>query len=301
MSITPFFHKTTFWSINNEYDMKKTGIEGVNVVKKAIIPAAGYGTRGLPITKVLPKEMFPVGLKPAIHYVVEEAIESGIEQILMIVSKKKNMIVDYFDESLELEAFLERENKHHLIDILPVPSIPIHYIRQPYAKGLGDAIRLGKYFIGDDPFAVLLPDDIMLSNKEPALKQLVNQYNKFKKSIIGIKEVEESKLKHYGVISGEEKGKGLFKLDDIVEKPSKNAPSNYAVIGRYVFSPAIISLLDDKQAPIGGELQLTDVIKDLLSQEECFGKVVEGERFDIGIYEEYLNLINIIQQVKNIK
>ncbi len=271
------------------------------MVKKAIIPAAGYGTRGLPITKVLPKEMFPVGLKPAIHYVVEEAIESGIEQILMIVSKKKNMIVDYFDESLELETFLERENKHHLIDILPVPSIPIHYIRQPYAKGLGDAIRLGKYFIGDEPFAVLLPDDILLSNKEPALKQLVNQYNKFKKSIIGIKEVEESKLKHYGVISGEAKGEELFKLDDIVEKPSKNAPSNYAVIGRYVFSPAILSLLDKQQPSVGEELQLTDAIKDLLSQEECFGKVVEGKRFDIGIYEEYLNLVNTIQQAKNKK
>ena len=279
--------------------MIKIGNGWIDLVKKAIIPAAGYGTRGLPITKVLPKEMFPVGLKPAIHYVLEEAIESGIEQILIIVSKKKNMIVDYFDKSLEHEAFLKKVNKHHLINIIEVPSVPIHYIRQPYAKGLGDAIRLGKSFIGNEPFAVLLPDDIFLSDNEPALKQLVNQYNKFKKSIIGIKEVEESKLKHYGVISGGKKGKELFKIDDIVEKPSENAPSNYAVIGRYVFSPLILSILDDKQPLLDGELQLTDAIKDLLSQEECFGKVVEGERFDIGIYEEYLNLINTIQQAKN--
>ena len=140
-----------------EYDKKTAGIEGFTMVKKAIIPAAGYGTRGLPITKVIPKEMFPIGLKPAIHYVVEEAIESGIEQILMIVSKRKNIIVDYFDESLELEAFLKRENKQHLIEIVPVPTFPIHYIRQSYAKGLGDAIRLGKAFIGDEPFAVYCP------------------------------------------------------------------------------------------------------------------------------------------------
>ncbi|WP_404449349.1 UTP--glucose-1-phosphate uridylyltransferase [Sutcliffiella horikoshii] len=271
------------------------------MVKKAIIPAAGYGTRGLPITKVLPKEMFPIGLKPAIHYVVEEAIESGIEQILMIVSRKKNMIVDYFDDSLELEAFLERENKHHLIEIVPIPSVPIHYIRQPYAKGLGDAIRVGKSFIGDEPFAVLLPDDIMISEKEPALKQLINQFNKYGKTVIGIKEVEESKLKNYGVISGKVEGKGLFKLEDIVEKPSKNAPSNYAVIGRYVFTPEILSILDDKQQPAGGELQLTDAIKDLLSKEDCFGKVVDGERFDIGIYEEYLNLVNTIEQARKRK
>ncbi|KMJ58693.1 UTP--glucose-1-phosphate uridylyltransferase [Bacillus sp. LL01] len=266
------------------------------MVKKAIIPAAGYGTRGLPITKVLPKEMFPIDLKPAIHYVVEEAIESGIEQILMIVSKKKNMIVDYFDESLELEAFLERENKHHLIEIVPVPSVPIHYIRQPYAKGLGDAIRIGKSFIGDEPFAVLLPDDIMISEKEPALKQLINQYNKFGKTVIGIKEVEESKLKHYGVISGEPKSNGVFKLNNIVEKPSENAPSNFAVIGRYIFTPEILTILNYKQAPAGGELQLTDAIKDLLSQEECYGKVVNSERFDIGINEEYIKLINEIER-----
>ncbi|MGD6775890.1 UTP--glucose-1-phosphate uridylyltransferase [Sutcliffiella horikoshii] len=262
------------------------------MVKKAIIPAAGYGTRGLPITKVLPKEMFPIGLKPAIHYVVEEAIESGIEQILMIVSKRKNMIVDYFDESLELEAFLERENKQHLIPIVPVPTIPIHYIRQPYAKGLGDAIRLGKSFIGDEPFAVLLPDDIMLSNKEPALKQLVDQFKKYKKTIIGIKEVEESKLKHYGVISGEEISKGLFKLNNIVEKPSNNAPSNFAVTGRYIFTPEILSILELINASEKGELQLTDAIRDMIFREVCYGKVVNSRRFDIGLNQDYVNLIN---------
>lgn len=267
------------------------------MVKKAIIPAAGYGTRGLPITKVIPKEMFPIGLKPAIHYVVEEAIESGIEQILMIVSKRKNIIVDYFDESLELEAFLERENKQHLIEIVPVPTFPIHYIRQPYAKGLGGAIRLGKAFIGNEPFAVLLPDDIMLSEKEPALKQLIDQFNTYKKTIIGVKEVEESKLKHYGVISGEEVSKGIFKIDNIVEKPSETAPSNLAVTGRYIFTPEILSILDLKKAPAEGELQLTDAIKELLFREECYGKVVNSRRFDIGLHGDYVKLINEFSRI----
>ncbi|TYS65737.1 UTP--glucose-1-phosphate uridylyltransferase [Sutcliffiella horikoshii] len=267
------------------------------MVKKAIIPAAGYGTRGLPITKVIPKEMFPIGLKPAIHYVVEEAIESGIEQILMIVSKRKNIIVDYFDESLELEAFLKRENKQHLIEIVPVPTFPIHYIRQSYAKGLGDAIRLGKAFIGDEPFAVLLPDDIMLSEKEPALKQLIDQFNTYKKTIIGVKEVEKSKLKYYGVISGEEVSKGIFKIDNIVEKPSEHAPSNLAVTGRYIFTPEILSLLDLKKAPAEGELQLTDAIKELLFREECYGKVVNSRRFDIGLHGDYVKLINEFSRI----
>ncbi|WP_078382805.1 UTP--glucose-1-phosphate uridylyltransferase [Sutcliffiella halmapala] len=262
------------------------------MVKKAIIPAAGYGTRSLPITKVLPKEMFPIGVKPAIHYVVEEAIASGIEQILLIVSRKKNMIVDYFDHSLELEAFLERENKQHLIDLVPIPSVPIHYVRQPYAKGLGDAIRIGKTFVGNEPFAVLLPDDIMVSQKEPALKQLIDVYRDTKKSVIGVKEVEESKLSNYGVISGIEKTKGLYQLDGIEEKPKMNPPSNFAVVGRYVFTPGIFEMLDSSVANIGEELQLTDAIRDLLAVEDCYGKVVDSERYDIGIVEEYIKLIN---------
>jgi UTP--glucose-1-phosphate uridylyltransferase len=159
-----------------------------NVIKKAIIPAAGYGTRGLPITKVIPKEMFPIGVKPAVHYIVEEAAASGIEQILMIVSRRKNLIVDYFDHSLELEAFLEKENKRHLIQDFSIPNVQIQYIRQPYAKGLGDAIRLGKSFVGNEPFAVLLPDDIMIGDT-PALNQLIEQFLMIKRSIIGLNKV----------------------------------------------------------------------------------------------------------------
>jgi UTP--glucose-1-phosphate uridylyltransferase len=272
--------------------MKNTGFEGLSVVKKAIIPAAGYGTRSLPITKVLPKEMFPIGVKPAIHYVVEVAIASGIEQILMIVSRKKNMIVDYFDHSLELEAFLERENKQHLIDLVPIPSVPIHYVRQPYAKGLGDAIRLGKTFIGDEPFAVLLPDDIMVSKKEPALKQLIDVYIERNKSVIGVQEVEDSKLKNYGVISGFETKPGLFHLESIVEKPKKDAPSRHAVVGRYIFTPNIFEMLENGSSKDGEEIQLTDAIRDLLAVEDCLGKVVNSQRYDIGITEEYINLIN---------
>ncbi|MFE7063512.1 UTP--glucose-1-phosphate uridylyltransferase [Sutcliffiella sp. NPDC057660] len=268
------------------------------MVKKAIIPAAGYGTRSLPITKVLPKEMFPIGVKPAIHYVVEEAIESGIEEILIIVSRKKNMIVDYFDHSLELEAFLERENKQHLIDLIPIPSVPLHYVRQPYAKGLGDAIRLGKTFIGNEPFAVLLPDDIMVSENEPALKQLIDSYNETKRSVVGVKEVEESLLKNYGVISGAETKPGLFHLDEIVEKPKSKAPSKHAVIGRYVFTPVIFSMLEKAISKEGEEIQLTDAIKKLLAVEDCYGKVVNSQRYDIGRTEEYIALINRIHQLE---
>ncbi|MBM7704383.1 UTP--glucose-1-phosphate uridylyltransferase [Metabacillus iocasae] len=266
------------------------------MVKKAIIPAAGYGTRSLPVTKVLPKEMFPVGVKPAIHYIVEEAMEAGIEQILMIVSRKKSMIVDYFDHSLELETFLERENKQHLLETNPIPDIQIHYTRQPYAKGLGDAIRLGKTFVGNDPFAVLLPDDIITSNTTPGLKQLIDVYEEKKTSVIGLNKVEEEHLKNYGVVKGIEEKKHLIKIDDVVEKPKTNPPSNLAIIGRYIFTPTIYQYLDQLQPGVGGEYQLTDAIKTMLHDHEVFGKVISGTRYDIGKEEEYIRLLNFIYQ-----
>lgn len=267
-----------------------------NVIKKAIIPAAGYGTRSLPITKVLPKEMFPVGVKPAIQYVVEEAIESGIEDILIIVSRTKSMIVDYFDYSLELEAFLEKENKKHLLDQYSIPSIQIHYTRQPYAKGLGDAVHLGKTFVGNEPFAVLLPDDLILpiENEVPGLKQLINEYMIHHCPIIGLNEIDLDSLKNYGVIGGTEVSKHTYKINHIIEKPKVNPPSNLAVIGRYIFTPTIFNYLESTLPDQRGEVQLTDAIKKMLNDYPVKGRIISGRRFDIGIQEDYLKLINHI-------
>jgi UTP--glucose-1-phosphate uridylyltransferase len=268
------------------------------VIKKAIIPAAGYGTRSLPITKVLPKEMFPIGVKPAIHYVVEEAMKSGIEQILMVVSRKKNMIVDYFDHSLELEAFLEKENKQYLLANKLIPDIEIHYVRQPYAKGLGDAVKLGKSFVGNDPFAILLPDDLVFSKESPGLKQLMDVYEREHCSVLGLNKVSKNLLKNYGVIKGSKKEKDLFDLENIIEKPKNNPPSQLAVIGRYIFTPAIFGCLDHiTDQTKTGEIQLTDAIKEMLAHEKCLGKIISGKRFDIGSTSDYLKLINQINEL----
>lgn len=265
------------------------------MVKKAIIPAAGYGTRSLPITKVIPKEMFPIGVKPAIQYVVEEALDSGIEHILIIVSRSKSLIVDYFDESLELETFLERSNKQHLKSKLQIPKNQIHYTRQPYAKGLGDAIRLGETFIGNEPFAILLPDDIMVSKEKPGLRELIDVYEKTRSSVIGLKKVEEKFLHQYGVISGMKKSDGIYQINDIIEKPKHQAPSNLAVVGRYVLEPSIFSALKSLKPGAGGELQLTDAIKKMIQTEDCFGKVLKGDRYDIGNVSDYIDIVNLMK------
>jgi UTP--glucose-1-phosphate uridylyltransferase len=264
----------------------------VKRVKKAVIPAAGYGTRSLPITKVLPKEMFPIAGKPAIHYIVEEAAASGIEEILIIVSRNKNMIIDYFDRSLELEAFLIEKNKLHLIEKTKTPSIHIQFVRQSYAKGLGDAIRLAQPFTGDEPFAVLLPDDILLSQKKPALQQLINVYENTSSHVLGLKQVEYDQLQNYGVINGSKIKKDEYKINDIIEKPKELPPSNFAVIGRYILNPSIFLAIKHISTGVGGELQLTDAIKYLLKSESVFGKELAVDRYDIGNPKDYLKLLN---------
>ncbi|MBC6972162.1 UTP--glucose-1-phosphate uridylyltransferase [Bacillus sp. Xin] len=264
------------------------------MIKKAIIPAAGYGTRSLPITKVVPKEMFPIGNKPAIHYIVEEAVKSGVEQILIVLSRTKNLIVDYFDYSLELEAFLKREDKSHLLNEFSIPDIQIHYTRQPYARGLGEAIKLTETFIGNDPFAVLLPDDIVISDKEPALNQLIKIYQETNSSVIGIHTVPDEALGKYGIIKGDIVKKDYMQITDIVEKPKVNPPSNFAVIGRYVFTPDIFPLLKNIKPGVGGEYQLTDAIHSLLTMKNVYGKIIDGNRYDIGQEDEYIQLLNLI-------
>jgi UTP--glucose-1-phosphate uridylyltransferase len=269
-------------------------------VKKAIIPAAGYGTRSLPITKVVPKEMFPIDGKPAIHYIVEEAISSGIEEILIIVSRSKNMIIDYFDRSLELETYLERNNKRHLIKSIAVPDVHIQFVRQPVARGLGDAIRLGKPFINDEPFAVLLPDDLFIDEK-PVIGQLINAYHEVQSNVIGVTEVHKDLLKNYGVINGTPYKDQLLEINDLVEKPQTSPPSNLAVIGRYVLDPAIFSYLSKVKLGSGGELQLTDALKEMLQLNKCYGHKIKGERYDIGTKEGYFELLTSIHNLNDTK
>lgn len=278
---------------------KKRG--GKVVIKKAVIPAAGYGTRQLPITKVIPKEMFPIGRKPAIHYIVEEAISSGIEEILIILSRSKNTIIDYFDDSPELEAYLEMKNKIELLkEVVEIPKIHIQFIRQHKADGLGNAIYLAKRFVGKEPFAILLPDDIIIGKKNQAgLSELIELHNQFKTNILALKEVETEELKNYGVIKGKEIDKDILEIEDVTEKPTDSAPSNFAIIGRYLLNHTIFDYLECVSPGTGGEIQLTDAIKRMLSQEKCYGKVLEGLRFDIAKEEEYIQLINYVSQNNN--
>ncbi|TWI54672.1 UTP--glucose-1-phosphate uridylyltransferase [Halalkalibacter nanhaiisediminis] len=259
-------------------------------IKKAVIPAAGYGTRNLPITKVIPKEMFPIKGKPAIHYVVEEAIASGIEEILIIVSRNKNTIVDYFDRSLELEGFLKEKKKHHLLKKLKLPSVHIQFVRQPYANGLGGALLTAEPFINGEPFAVLLPDDVFIE-KEHGLKQLMSHYQKYQASAIGVKHVKKELLKHYGVIKESKLKEDLFKVIDIVEKPQTAPPSQLAVIGRYVLHPDIFSILKKVELDHNGELQLTDALKLMLQHRSCYAHKFSGKRYDIGTEKGYIKLV----------
>lgn len=266
-------------------------------IKKAIIPAAGYGTRSLPITKVIPKEMFPIAGKPAIHYIVEEAVQSGIEEILIVVSRNKNMILDYFDRSLELEAFLDRTNKQYLLEKIAIPTIHIQYVRQPYAEGLGDAIKLGKQFIGNEPFAVLLPDDLFICPTEVALAQLIKAYHIYESPLIALEKVKKELLVNYGVIQEKKLEDKLYEVIDIVEKPKKSPPSNLAVSGRYILEPSIFPYLDNLKKGAGGEIQLTDAIKALLKVKKCYGVEVTGERYDIGSEKDYVRLIKRYSEI----
>lgn len=265
------------------------------MIKKAIIPAAGYGTRSLPITKVVPKELFPIGVKPAIHYVVEEAMASGIEEILIVVSRSKNLIVDYFDRSLELEAFLEQKRKTHLLEKLQFPNIHIQYTRQTYARGLGDAILLGKQFVGNEPFAVLLPDEVIFDKEKAGIEQLVKVYEKYKKSVLGLFKVEKQLLSNYGVVEYKKLEEDIGKIVSIVEKPANNPPSNFAVIGRYVFNPLIFSYLEKMKPGVGDEIQITDAINEMLRSENYYGVTINGNRFDISRFEEYMAANQYIQ------
>ncbi|MDI6817225.1 MAG: UTP--glucose-1-phosphate uridylyltransferase GalU [Actinomycetota bacterium] len=253
-------------------------------ITKAVIPAAGLGTRFLPITKSQPKEMVPVVDKPTIQYVVEEAVASGIDDILIITGRGKRAIEDHFDRSFELEAELKKKNDHALLAELETIAelADIHYIRQKVAAGLGHAVLCAKKHIGEHPFAVLLGDIITLSDS-PCTKDLIGIYEKYGASVIAVQPVPIEEVRRYGVIKGEQVDDGLFRIVDLVEKPTpEQAPSNLAVLGRYVLTPAIFDCLEKTKPGLGGEIQLTDALRLLLEREEMYALEATGPRYDIG-------------------
>ncbi|MBS6507606.1 MAG: UTP--glucose-1-phosphate uridylyltransferase GalU [Paraclostridium bifermentans] len=257
--------------------MKKT-------VKKAIIPAAGLGTRFLPATKSQPKEMLPIVDKPTLQYIIEEAINSGIEEILIITGRNKKSIEDHFDKSVELELELQQKGKTEMLEMVQEISnmVNIHYIRQKEPKGLGHAIHCAKSFIGDEPFAVLLGDDIVDSDT-PCLKQLIDAYDEYKTSILGVQEVAKEDTNKYGILDCKYIEDRVYKVKDMIEKPNvEEAPSNIAILGRYIITPAIFEILENQAPGKGGEIQLTDALKTLASHEAIYAYNFEGRRYDVG-------------------
>jgi len=252
-------------------------------VRKAIIPAAGLGTRFLPATKAMPKEMLPIVDKPTIQYIVEEAIASGIEDIIIVTGKGKRAIEDHFDHAFELEENLIKKEKFDLLEKVRESSkVEIHFIRQKEPLGLGHAVLCAKKFIGDEPFAVLLGDDIVQA-ETPCLKQLINQYDENGASVIGVQQVPDHETNRYGIIAPLEKDGRLYKVDNFVEKPELGtAPSNLAIMGRYVLTPEIFCFLEKQEAGAGGEIQLTDAIQQLNQIQRVFAYDFEGKRFDVG-------------------
>ncbi|BEU88597.1 UTP--glucose-1-phosphate uridylyltransferase GalU [Selenomonas sp. TAMA-11512] len=258
-------------------------------IKKAVIPAAGLGTRFLPATKAQPKEMLPIVDTPAIQYIVEEAIASGIEEILIITGRNKRSIEDHFDRSLELELQLKAQGKYDQLKMIEeISDIQVHFVRQKEAKGLGHAVLCAKQFIGEEPFAVLLGDDLV-DAKVPALAQLIQAYDDMGGSILGVQKVASKDVSRYGIVRPKSVKPRVWQALDLVEKPSpEDAPSELAVLGRYVLTPAIFDLLEKTQPGAGGEIQLTDAISRLSTKEAVFAYAFEGRRYDIGDKEGFL-------------
>ncbi|WP_144499541.1 UTP--glucose-1-phosphate uridylyltransferase GalU [Bacillus sp. FDAARGOS_235] len=252
-------------------------------VRKAIIPAAGLGTRFLPATKAMPKEMLPIVDKPTIQYIVEEAILSGIEDIIIVTGKGKRAIEDHFDHSFELEQHLLEKGKYEMLEKVQVPSkINIHYIRQKEPKGLGHAVWCARKFIGNEPFAVLLGDDIVQA-ETPCLRQLIEHYEVTNSAVIGVQNVPENETYRYGIIDPFQRKGRSYQVRKFVEKPEQGtAPSNLAIMGRYVLTPEIFRFLENQQTGAGGEIQLTDAIQRLNEIQHVFAYDFEGRRYDVG-------------------
>ena len=266
-------------------------LEGLQMkVRKAIIPAAGLGTRFLPATKAQPKEMLPIVDKPTLQYIIEEAVDSGIEEILIITGRNKKSIEDHFDKSVELELELEAKGKFDLLEEVRKISdmVNIHYIRQKEPKGLGHAIYCAKSFIGNEPFAVLLGDDIVYADK-PCLKQMIEVYDKYKTSVLGVQEVPQEDVCKYGIVEVKHIDGRVYRVKGLVEKPNiEDAPSNIAILGRYIINSAIFEILEHTQPGKGGEIQLTDALRVLAQKEAMYAYNFEGRRYDVGDKQGYL-------------
>ncbi len=259
-------------------------------IRKAVIPAAGLGVRFLPATKAQPKEMLPIVDKPTIQYIVEEAIASGVEDILFITGKQKRAIEDHFDRSPDLEAQLWEKGRKDLLELVRDISemVDIHYIRQKEPKGLGHAVFCARKFIGREPFAVLLGDDIVRS-KVPCLKQLIELHEETGASVIAVQEVPGEDVSKYGILDAEEVREGVYRIRDLVEKPSPaDAPSRLAVMGRYIITPRVFDILAETGPGAGGEIQLTDALRVLCREEPMYGLRFAGQRFDVGDKLGYL-------------
>ena len=253
-------------------------------IKKAIIPAAGLGTRFLPATKAQPKEMLPIVDKPTIQYIVEEAVAAGIEDIIIVTGRNKRSIEDHFDKSIELEMELEKKQKEELLEIARSVSdiANIYYIRQKEPKGLGHAILMAKTFIGDEPFAVMLGDDIVEANT-PCLKQMIDVYNEYKTTIVGVQHVAKENVNKYGIVDCKFIEDRVFKVKDLVEKPNiEDAPSDIAILGRYIITSRVFHYLETQAAGAGGEIQLTDALKRLAGEEAMYAYDFIGKRYDVG-------------------
>ncbi len=258
-------------------------------IRKAIIPAAGLGTRFLPATKAQPKEMLPIVDTPAIQFIVEEAIASGIEEILIITGRNKRSIEDHFDRSLELEMQLKEHGKYDMLKMVEeISDIQIHFIRQKEARGLGHAVLCARQFVGDEPFAVLLGDDLV-DAKVPCLAQLIDVYEDYGGSVLGVQQVPQSQVSRYGIVAPHKVKPNVWQAVDLVEKPeTETAPSCLAVLGRYVLTPAIFDILEHTKPGAGEEIQLTDAICELARKEEVYAYHFEGRRYDIGDKEGFL-------------
>ncbi len=285
-------------------------------IRKAVFPAAGLGTRFLPATKAQPKEMLPIVDKPIIQYGVEEAVSSGLDEIIIVTGRNKRAIEDHFDISFELEYFLQKKGDMDLLkQVREISELAtVYYIRQKEPLGLGHAVLVTKEIVKDEPFAVVLSDDLIVS-EVPCLKQMINIYERYKCSVIAVERVPKEEVKNYGIIDGKELENGLYQITDLIEKPSlEEAPSNLAIVGRYILTPEIFNMLEKVKPGRGGEIQLTDGLKLLLDKEAIYAYEFKGKRYDTGnklgfliasvelalsredigkIFKEYLRNINL--------
>ena len=278
----PEFSRDKLW----KNDLKKGEIKvKEKKIRKAIIPAAGLGTRFLPATKAQPKEMLPIVDKPTLQYIIEECVASGIEEILIITGRNKKSIEDHFDRSVELEMELEKAGKQEMLEMVREISdmVNVHFIRQKQPRGLGHAILCAKTFVGNEPFAVLLGDDVVYNDQKPCLKQLIDCYGEYKTSVLGVQTVEPQDVNKYGIVGGLHIEDRVYKVKELVEKPYvEESPSNVAILGRYVITPKIFEILENTAPGKGNEIQLTDALLKLIEHEAMYAYDFEGRRYDVG-------------------